>query len=183
MGLTRHIADFLSLLNFLCGVGSIVAASQQHFTLGLLLLMLGALFDGFDGFAARKWGGTRIGVYADDIADAVTYGIAPGCALYFLFAGAEGVVLGVLFSCFTICRLIYFTLNKKESDPDYFCGVPSTSGGIIVMASLVCLQPYPALIGFMVGAACILMVSFDTLYRHLGRAFSSKPIEKRSKHQ
>ncbi len=44
---------------------------------------MGCLFDGFDGAAARKWGGTRFGVYSDDIADGVNYGIAPGFALFF----------------------------------------------------------------------------------------------------
>ena len=97
MSFRRYIADMLSFCNFLCGVASIVVASQQHFSAALSLLMLGALFDGIDGMAARKWGGTRMGIYADDIADGVTYGVAPGCALYYFFGGMEGTVLGLLF--------------------------------------------------------------------------------------
>ncbi len=168
----RFIADTLSGANLMCGVFSMVFAYRGRFEVSLLFLMLGAAFDGFDGAAARRWGGTRWGVYSDDVADGVNYGIAPGVALFFALQGIEGVVLGFFYSAFTISRLVFFTLNKDESDPNVFCGVPSTLGGLITLCSLILFPEYPALIGMMVGVACILMVSFDTTYRHLGRALA-----------
>jgi CDP-diacylglycerol---serine O-phosphatidyltransferase len=168
----RFIADALSGANLLCGVFSMHSASQGHFSLSLLFLLLGATFDGFDGAAARKWGGTRWGVYSDDVADAVNYAIAPGVALYFALGGISGTALGVAYSIFTISRLVYFTLNKSYGDPDLFCGVPSTVGGIISLCSIILFLRTPAILGLMVGAACMLMVSFDTHYRHLGRALA-----------
>jgi len=173
MNLKRYLADTLSFGNFCCGIGSAIAASQSRFEFSLGFLLVGAAFDGVDGLAARKFGGTRFGVYADDIADGVNYGLAPGAALFFAIGGFEGAVIGSLFSVFTLGRLIYFTLNKSNSDPEYFSGVPSTVGGIIVLSSLVLFGNHNAFIGFMVGVACIQMVSFDTLYRHLGRALFS----------
>lgn len=62
----RFIADGLSALNLGCGVWSIALASQGQFVASLVLLIVGAAFDGFDGAAARRWGGTRFGVYSDD---------------------------------------------------------------------------------------------------------------------
>jgi CDP-diacylglycerol--serine O-phosphatidyltransferase len=168
----RFIADALSAGNLLCGVFSMHAASHGHFSQSLLFLLLGAAFDGFDGAAARKWGGTRWGVYSDDVADAVNYAIAPGVALGFALGGATGVVLGVSYSVFTISRLVFFTLNKDYGDPEFFCGVPSTVGGIISLCSIILFLRAPAILGLMVGAACMLMVSFDTHYRHLGRALA-----------
>lgn len=169
----RFIADALSGSNLLCGIFSMVFASQGRFGISLLLLMLGAAFDGFDGAAARKFGGTRLGVYSDDVADGVNYGIAPGVALYYALGGIEGLVAGILFSTFTISRLVYFTLNKSYSDPNYFCGVPSTIGGIITLCAIILFKDMPVLTGLMVGIACMQMVSFDAHYRHLGRALSS----------
>ena len=93
-------------------------------------------FDGFDGAAARKFGGTRWGVYSDDVADAVNYGIAPGVALYFVLGGIQGWVVGAFYGLFTISRLVFFTLNKKYSDPEYFSGVPSTMGALVVLCSI-----------------------------------------------
>lgn len=169
----RFIADALSFGNLLCGVSSMIFAKKGRLDISLMFLMLGAAFDGFDGAAARKFGSTRWGVYSDDIADAVNYGIAPGVALYFVLGGAAGIVIGVSYALFTIGRLVYFTLNKAYSDPNFFCGVPSSIGGLITVSSLVLFSQTPALVGFMTGIACILMVSFDTQYKHLGRSLSS----------
>lgn len=169
----RFIADALSAANLLCGIISIHFARKGRLEISLLFLMLGAAFDGFDGAAARKFGGTRWGVYSDDVADALNYGIAPGFALYFFFGGIEGIVLGVLYAVFTLGRLVYFTLNKAFSDPNFFSGVPSTIGALITLCALILFKEYPVIIGFMVGIACIQMISFDTLYRHVGRALSS----------
>lgn len=174
----RFIADTLSAGNLLCGFGSMFMAWRGRLDLSLLLLLLGAVFDGLDGAAARRFGSTRWGVFSDDIADAVNYGIAPGVAIVLLFRtelgiGLEGLVIGLAFIAFTISRLVYFTLNVKSSDPEYFRGVPSTVGGIIVLSSAYLFRFQPALLGFMVGIACALMVAFDSRYRHLGRLMAA----------
>ncbi len=170
----RFIADVLSACNLMCGVFSIVFATRGRFEISLLFIVLGAAFDGFDGAAARRFGGTRFGVYSDDIADGVNYGIAPGVALYFaLGGGLAGTVIGVFYPVFTIARLVFFTLDKASSDPNYFSGVPSPAGGLIAMSSILVFRSEPALIGLMVGIACAQMVSFSTHYRHLGRALAT----------
>lgn len=170
----RFIADALSGGNLLCGIFSMVFAAKGRVDISLLFLMLGAAFDGFDGAAARKFGGTRWGVYSDDVADGVNYGIAPGVALYLMLGpGPEGWIVGIFYGLFTISRLIFFTLNKAYSDPNYFCGVPSTVGALVSICALILFKDYPVLIGLMVGIACIQMISFDTHYRHLGRALAS----------
>lgn len=165
----KYVADSLSFGNLLCGVASICASANGRFDIAMVLVFTGALLDGLDGAAARIFGGTRFGVIADDLADGVTYGIAPGAALYFLLTGVQGAVIGITYAVFTISRLVYFTLNKGKSDPNYFSGVPSPTGGAIVMSTIVSVGQYPALVGLLVGAACVFMISFDTAYRHLGR--------------
>lgn len=171
----RFIADGLSALNLGCGVWSIVLASHGQFASSLLLLILGAAFDGFDGAAARRWGGTRFGVYSDDIADGVNYGVAPGAAIFFAVHGWEGAVIGAAYSVFTIGRLVYFTLNKAGADPNYFSGVPSTSGGLITLCGVILFRESPLILGVLVGVACSLMVSFSSRYRHPGRAAGKHP--------
>ncbi|ABW68049.1 CDP-alcohol phosphatidyltransferase family protein [Desulfosudis oleivorans] len=169
----RFVADVLSGANLLCGLFSMYFAYYGRIEISLLFLLMGELFDGFDGAAARKFGGTRWGVYSDDIADGVNYGIAPGVALFFIIGGWEGFVTGFIYGFFTISRLVYFTLNKEAADPDFFSGVPSPIGGLIVICSLILFQSAPVLLGLSVGIACVQMVSFDAYYRHVGRAFFS----------
>jgi phosphatidylserine synthase len=172
----RFIADGLSAMNALCGVFSILLAlplggrdSQPAWC--LLLLLVGAGFDGLDGAAARRWGGTRFGVFADDIADGISYAVAPAVAVAVVVNGVAGVVVGVAYAVFTVSRLVYFTLNKGSSDDDprFFRGVPSTIGGIVALCAAILFPDAPALVGFFVGVACVLMVGFDSAYRHLGR--------------
>jgi CDP-diacylglycerol---serine O-phosphatidyltransferase len=168
----RFIADTLSFSNLLCGCASMYTAQQHNFDASLLYLLLGATFDGFDGAAARKFGGTAWGVYSDDIADGVNYGLAPGFALYILLGGNEGLIIGVFYAIFTISRLVFFTLNKEAVDPNYFSGIPSPVGGMIVMSAIVLFVNQTTWVCFLVGIACTQMVSFSTYYRHLGRAMS-----------
>jgi CDP-diacylglycerol---serine O-phosphatidyltransferase len=170
----RFVADALSAANLLCGGFAIYFATLRRFEISLLFVILGAAFDGFDGAAARRWGGTRFGVYSDDIADGFNYGVAPGVALYFVLGGLSGIVVGVFYTTFTIARLVFFTLNKSGSDPNYFAGVPSPVGGLIAMASIVVFQDHPGVVGLMIGVAAAQMVSFSTHYRHLGRAFGQR---------
>ncbi len=171
----RFIADGLSALNLACGVWSIFLAADGHFVSSLLLLVLGAAFDGFDGAAARRWGGTRFGVYSDDIADGVNYGVAPGAAVYFATGGSAGAFIGIFYTLFTIGRLVYFTLNKSGADPNYFSGVPSTSGGLIALCAVILFRDEPMILGALVGVACSLMVSFGSKYRHPARAAAKHP--------
>lgn len=179
----RLIADALSMGNLLCGAYAIYLAHLGRLDLSLLFILLGAAFDGMDGAAARKFGSTRFGVYSDDIADGFTYGITPGVIIILHFNNIEtsvtnlfidAVIIGGFYALFTISRLIFFTLNKANSDPNYFQGVPSTLGGIVVVAAAYLFDEHIALIGLMVGMACVLMVSFDARYRHVGRLLGAR---------
>ena len=179
----RYFADLLSLGNLLSGVAGIIFASQGRFDVSVVCLLLGAGLDGFDGAAARRWGGTRWGVYSDDVADGVSNGIAPGAVIYFAVGGVAGAILGTLFAGLTIARLVAFTLNKGKSDPDYFEGLPSTAAALIVLCTAalvgggtswgVSASAGSVLVAFGAGISGMSMVGFGTRYRHLGRWVAS----------
>ncbi len=171
----RRVADMLSGGNLVCGLASVAFALQGRFDLCLPLLLLGAALDGLDGAAARRWGGSRFGVYSDDIADAVSYGVAPGVALACALGGLAGAVVGLVFALFTVTRLVYFTLNKTTADPGTFSGLPSTAGAVMALCAVLTVGQHPALVGLLAGAAAMLMVAFDSRYRHLGRVVAATP--------
>jgi CDP-diacylglycerol--serine O-phosphatidyltransferase len=171
-----RIADALSISNGACGVMAMVFADRGQLDVSLLLLTLGAALDGMDGAAARRWGGSKWGVYMDDFADGTSYGLAPGYAIYATNRSFDGALVGGLFAFFVITRLVFFTLNKSGSDPGYFRGVPSPAGGLVAMSSVAMFNGRPLTVGFLVGIACALMVAFDVQHRHLGHALASRRV-------
>lgn len=108
----RHLADLLSAGNAFFGVASCFFALQGRADVSLVLLMAGAVCDGLDGAAARRFGGTRFGVLADDVADAISCGVAPAIAVAVVTSGVEGTAVGVVYGALTIARLAFFTLRK-----------------------------------------------------------------------
>ena len=80
-----RIPDLLTTANLACGMGSILLASQGQLTWACWLVFIGALFDVFDGLAARALGGgSPLGAQLDSLADMVTFGVAPGMLLFCL---------------------------------------------------------------------------------------------------
>ncbi len=133
-------ADILSTLNFSCGIASLVLTHNQRFAWAICIIIMGQLFDLFDGRMAEKHGGTKYGPYLDDIADFVSFGLAPAYVIM-QSKGTAALLFGLLFICAVAYRLIRFiTVDKKRTDlPEgIFNGLPSPAGALIVLgASLV----------------------------------------------
>ena len=83
MAVKKHIPNTLTLANLFCGILAIKIGFSEHYCLAGFLVILGAFFDFFDGFAARllKVQG-ELGKQLDSFADMVTFGVAPGVVMY-----------------------------------------------------------------------------------------------------
>lgn len=78
-----RLPDLLTTANLGCGVASILLASQGQLTIACGLVFAAALFDVFDGLAARALGGgTPLGAQLDSLADLVSFGVAPAFVLF-----------------------------------------------------------------------------------------------------
>ena len=78
----KHIPNFITCLNLVSGCISIVMALRGHIEIAALLIILAAVFDFFDGFAARLLNAkSNIGVDLDSLADLVSFGVAPAMIL------------------------------------------------------------------------------------------------------
>lgn len=76
----KHIPNFLTICNLLCGVFSVAIATTQcaSIELAVALIFCGAVFDFFDGFSARLLKvSSAIGKELDSLADLITFGFAP----------------------------------------------------------------------------------------------------------
>ncbi|HEX2618061.1 MAG TPA: CDP-alcohol phosphatidyltransferase family protein [Flavobacteriales bacterium] len=78
-----RLPDLLTTANLCCGVAAILFASQGQVPLACWLIFLAAVFDVFDGLAARALGGgSPLGTQLDSLADMVSFGVAPAFLLF-----------------------------------------------------------------------------------------------------
>ena len=161
-------ADILSTLNFFCGVTSLYLTHQCLFAWAIFVIILGQLFDLFDGRMAEKHGGTKYGPYLDDIADFVSFGLAPAYIIY-KSEGTLALTLGLIYVAGVAYRLIRFiAFDKKRDDlPDgVFNGLPSPAGALIVLGAALVVPPNN--LWLMAALSVALMIS-NIRFAHLGR--------------
>lgn len=83
MNIKKHIPNAITCCNLLCGCLAIVQAFEGNLVWAAYLVGLAAVFDFFDGFAARLLRVTSpIGKDLDSLADMVTFGVVPGVIMY-----------------------------------------------------------------------------------------------------
>jgi len=164
----RLYADILSGLNFSCGITSLVLTHNHYFGWAICIIIIGQLFDLFDGRMALKHGGTRYGPYLDDIADFVSFGLAPAYVVL-QKGGSLAWFVGVTFIFGVAFRLVRFVvIDKKKADlpQGIFNGLPSPAGALIVLgASLIAT---PAVLWVLTIASVGLMMS-HIRFAHFGR--------------
>ena len=164
----RYYADILSTLNFFCGVTSLVLTHNRLFAWAIIVIIMGQLFDLFDGRMAEKHGGTKYGPYLDDIADFVSFGLAPA----YVIVKSEGMmawVFAIIFFSGVAFRLIRFiAVDKKRTDlPDgIFNGLPSPAGALIVLGASLAVPS--DLLWIFALVSVVLMVS-HVRFAHFGR--------------
>jgi len=174
----RLYADILSMLNFMCGVSSLILTYHNCYAWAICVIIMGQLFDLFDGRMALKHGGTKYGPWLDDIADFVSFGLAPAYMVV-MRGGTFAPLFAVIYVVGVAYRLVRFVLKDKgrtDLPAGIFNGFPSPAGALIVLgASLI---SGPLLLCLATAASTGLMVS-NIRFAHLGRVILKqipKPI-------
>ncbi|MDI9395233.1 MAG: archaetidylserine synthase [Euryarchaeota archaeon] len=133
-----RLPDLVSLLNLICGIGSIaVAAQSDSFGFALILLLLAAIADGADGYIARRFKGGELGEQLDSLADAVSFGVAPALLIILEF-GAKEPIVGIFAGFYAVCGVLRLArFNSTLSIPKTgFEGLPITAGCIMLVTYL-----------------------------------------------
>jgi len=169
----RLYADILSILNFICGVTSLALTHHHYFAWAICIIIIGQLFDLFDGRMALKHGGTKYGPYLDDIADFVSFGLAPAYVII-QTGGSLAWFISVIFVigvAFRLFRFIAMDKNRTDLPEGIFNGLPSPAGALIVLgASLIAT---PGVLWVLTTFSVFLMVS-HIRFAHFGRVILKK---------
>ncbi|MDT8378308.1 MAG: CDP-alcohol phosphatidyltransferase family protein [Desulfotignum sp.] len=135
----RLYADILSMLNFSCGLASLVLTYHEFFGRAVIVIIMGQLFDLFDGRMAEKHGGTKYGPYLDDIADFVSFGVAPAYMLLKIGHSSWAWMFALIYITGVAFRLIRFLfVDKKRTDlpPGVFNGLPCPAGALLLLGAI-----------------------------------------------
>ncbi len=168
----RLYADILSTLNFGCGIASLFLTYHRYFAWAISIIIVGQLFDLFDGRMAEKHGGTKYGPYLDDIADFVSFGLAPAYVIV-QKGGLIPWLFAFIFFTGVAYRLVRFvTVDKKRTDlPEgVFNGLPSPAGALIVLGA--------ALIGYQDVLWVFALLSVGLMVSHIRFAHFGRVILK-----
>ena len=142
---TRYLLPNILTLGGVClGISSIKFSIDGNFNLAVILILLAAILDALDGRVARLIKGTsEFGKELDSLTDFVSFGIAPVLILYFWELnnyGKLGWAIALIYSVCCVLRLARFNINSNQEPSwrdNFFEGVPSPAGGILVLTPLI----------------------------------------------
>ena len=138
----KHIPNTITCLNLISGCIATYWAFQGNHELALLFIVIGAVFDFFDGMVARLLHvSSPIGKELDSLADDITFGFAPS-AIVFSFLKGMGAeadsslftlhsslpFLAFIMAAFSALRLAKFNLDERQAMG--FIGLPTPANAL-----------------------------------------------------
>lgn len=135
----KHIPNFITSLNLFSGCVAAVFAFNGDLVSAAWLVLLAAVFDFLDGFAARGLHAySEIGKELDSLADVVSFGFVPSVVAFMLikqslldmtFLGSEFLPYAAfLIAIFSALRLAIFNLDERQTTS--FIGLPTPANGL-----------------------------------------------------
>ncbi len=140
------LPNMLTLGNLIAGLLAVIVTLTEHdYTMALWLIVIAAVFDFFDGFAARLLKQqSPLGVQLDSLADDVTFGVVPAVVMYDIYAHSSSYFaldamlmhyLGyvtLIIAAFSVLRLAKFNIDTTQSAE--FSGLPTPANALMLLS-------------------------------------------------
>lgn len=138
--ITKNIPNTITCCNLISGAIATYFAFLGLYEKAFLFIVVGAVFDFFDGMSARLLGvSSPIGKELDSLADVITFGLAPSAMLYsVLWSMCKVPVWGSLahivpfiafiMAAFSALRLAKFNLDERQTTS--FIGLPTPANAL-----------------------------------------------------
>ena len=142
---TRMILpNAITLIGVCIGLSSIKFAIDGKFAIAIIAIMFAGLMDALDGRIARLIKGTsKMGKELDSLGDVISFGVAPALIMYFWnlqYLDKLGWFVCLIYVVCVALRLARFNINTDEEiswKDNFFEGLPSPAGGILVLMPLI----------------------------------------------
>ena len=135
----KHIPNTITCLNLISGCIATYWAFQSFYAMALLFIVIGAVFDFFDGLTARLLNvSSPIGKELDSLADCITFGFAPSAIVFsklmelfpmsYTFPNEWIPFLAFVMAAFSALRLAKFNLDERQALG--FIGLPTPANAL-----------------------------------------------------
>ena len=141
MSIKKHIPNTITCCNLISGCIATYWAFSGNYEMSLLFIIIGAVFDFFDGMSARLLGvSSPIGKELDSLADDITFGFAPSAIIFSYLCTFHIHLLFVPFlafvmAAFSALRLAKFNLDERQALG--FIGLPTPANALFWGALIV----------------------------------------------
>lgn len=158
--LHKQFPNAITAMNLMCGSISIFLTSEGHYYLGAWLIIIAAVFDFFDGFAARMLKAySEFGKQFDSLSDLISFGVAPAMIVYQILKSALLVdevsiedtgnielfllTTPTLLVLFSAIRLGVFNVDTRQTKE--FRGIPTPANALLIASLPLILTYQPSL--------------------------------------
>ncbi len=138
------LPNAITLIGVCIGLSSIKFAIDGKFAIAVIAILFAGLMDALDGRIARLINGTsKMGKELDSLGDVISFGVAPSLIMYFWnlqYLDKLGWFVCLTYVVCVALRLARFNINSEEEPSwkdNFFEGMPSPAGGIIVLMPLI----------------------------------------------
>ena len=138
------LPNAVTLIGVCIGLTSIKFAIDGKFAIAVIAILFAGLMDALDGRIARLIKGTsKMGKELDSLGDVISFGVAPALIMYFWnlqYLDKLGWFVCLTYVVCVALRLARFNVNSEETPSwrdNFFEGMPSPAGGIIVLMPLI----------------------------------------------
>ena len=143
----KHIPNTITCCNLISGCIATYYAFLGDFLMALLFIIIGAVFDFFDGMSARLLGvSSPIGKELDSLADDITFGFAPSAIVFGFLSPLTShlspliAFLAFIMAAFSALRLAKFNLDERQALG--FIGLPTPANALFWGSLIVGLQQH-----------------------------------------
>lgn len=142
----KHIPNTITCCNLISGCIATYFAFMGDAKLALLFIVIGAVFDFFDGMVARLLHvSSPIGKELDSLADDITFGFAPSAIVFnylctFHIHWPAIPFLAFIMAAFSALRLAKFNLDERQALG--FIGLPTPANALFWGSLIVGLQDW-----------------------------------------
>lgn len=134
MAIKKHIPNSITCLSLSSGCVAVVMALQGNLLWATIWIIIAAVFDFLDGFAARLLKAySPMGKELDSLSDMVSFGVAPGMMVFWVLREAAAALpmgeyipyLAFVIPVFSGLRLARFNIDERQTTSFIGLNVPA----------------------------------------------------------